>query len=271
MRNILKTLLFVSLTSLTACGGGGGGGGGGSSFKNSMVFLETSFGGCFGTFISKTSILTTADCVYNSKFIKVHNKNGSEYSPQYFWNSSFRYSGVHNAYCTLDPSNLAIVKIDARFFDATGAEISPLNYSESIEPGRRLPVFGFGYKDDHLDINKVMSKNVTFVSFENNLSVTTAEAQDIQYKSVYGGHVLSSKNAIIGLQVCSGSYAIGKSYAFVDTRHGTNPRFIKSFAPDTILKSQKQNEFDEGIAMASEPLALEGGSEEMPIPLFSEE
>lgn len=261
MKKIIKLLLLISLASLTACGGGGGGGGGGASFKNSMVFLETSFGACLGTFISKTSILTTADCVYNTKFIRVHNKNGSEYSPQYYWNANFRYSGVHNDYCTLDPSNLAIVKIDARFFDATGAEISPLNYSETISPGRKLPVYGFGYTDNHIDINKSMSKTVTFVSFENNLCVTTPEANDIQFKNVYGGHVLASKDAILGLQVCSGSSRLGNSYAFINLRYGGNSNFIKSVAPDATLKSYIQKSIDEGIVKASEPLALEGADE----------
>ena len=255
----LTIALFLCLMC-TACGGGGGGGGGGASFKKSMVLLETNFGLCFGTFISKTSILTTADCVYGAKYIKVENKNGYQYAPQYIYHGGFRYGGYKNPHCTLDPHNLAIVKMPASFFDATNAEISALNYGETLHPGVKLAVWGFGSKDNYLDINQIISKRVTFVSFENNLSVTDAGASEIQYNGVIGGHALASRDAIIGLQVCSGYYGGGETYAFVDTLHGGNSNFIRSVAPDSITKSQIQKNIDEGLIKVSEPLAQEGAN-----------
>ena len=248
-----------------ACGGGGGGGGG-TSFKKSMVLLETDFGYCFGTFISKTSILTTADCVYGAKYIKVANKNGYQYSSGYYHNSNFRYGGYHNNYCTLDPNNLAIVKVPASYFDATNAEVTAINCSERLKPGVKLPVWGFGSKDNYLDMDQVISKRVTFVSFENNLCVTDAGASEIQYKNLYGGHVLASKNAIVGLQVCSGYYGGGNTYAFVDTCNGTNPAFIQSVAPDRITKAQIQKSIDEGLVKVGEPLEQEGADDTNPYP-----
>ena len=254
----LTIALFLCLIC-TACGGGGGGGGRGASFKKSMVLLETDFGYCFGTFISKTSILTSADCVYGARYIKVENKNGYQYAPQYIYNGSFRYAGAHNAYCTLDPNNLAIVKMPESFFNSTNAEISPLNYTETNYPGEKMAVWGFGSKNNYLDINQVISKRVTFVSYENNaFLVTDAGAAEIQYKKVYGGHALASRNAILGVQVCSGYYGGGNTYAFVTTRHGNNAAFIQSVAPDSVTKSQIKKAEVDGIAIQSELLAQEG-------------